>query len=117
MASGFQPLAGDDAHRASVWTFDGQALQPQSLTREFQRFVVRLTDIPRVRFNDVRHSHATQLLAAGVHPKVAQERLGHSTVATTVDRYSHVTATMQEHAAGRLDTTLGLAIRGVASRK
>ena len=58
---------------------------------------------PRIRFHDLRHSHATQLLEAGTHPKVAQERLGHSTINTTLDLYSHVTATMQEDVAVRLD--------------
>lgn len=82
---------------------DGGPLQPQSLTHEFPRFLARLEDFPRVWFHDLRHSHATQLLLARVHPKVAQERLGHSTVTTTLDLYSHVTATMQEDAAGRLD--------------
>lgn len=62
---------------------DGEPLQPQSLTHEFPRFLPRLgSDFPRVRFHDLRHSHATQLLLAGVHPKIAQERLGHSTVTT-----------------------------------
>jgi integrase len=60
-------------------------------------------DIPRVRFHDLRHSHATQLLSAGVHPKIAQERLGHSTITTTMDLYSHLTKTMQEDAADQLD--------------
>jgi integrase len=92
---------------------DGEPLQPQSLTHEFQRFVARVNNIPRVRFHDLRHTHATQLLAAGVHPKIAQERLGHSTVKTTLDLYSHVTATMQEDAAARVDAALGGAINRV----
>jgi integrase len=73
---------------------DGEPMQPRSLTHEFTRLVARVKDIPRVRFHDLRHSHATQLLLAGVHPKVAQERLGHSTIAVTLDLYSHVTATI-----------------------
>ena len=56
-----------------------------------------------MRFHDLRHSHATQLLLAGVHPKVAQERLGHASITTTIDLYSHVTETMQSEAATRLD--------------
>src|SRR5262249_15861847 len=91
---------------------DGEPLQPQSLTHQFTRLINRLKDMPRVRFHDLRHSHATQLLQAGVHPKVAQERLGHSTITTTLDLYSHVTDTMQEDAAQRLDRVLGSAIRG-----
>jgi integrase len=97
---------------------DGEPLQPQSLTHEFPRFLARLgSDFPRIRFHDLRHSHATQLLLAGVHPKVAQERLGHSTVTTTLDLYSHVTATMQEDAAGRLDAAFRDAITAVTDRK
>lgn len=82
---------------------DGEPMQPRSLTHEFTRLAGRVKGIPRVRFHDLRHSHATQLLLAGVHPKVAQERLGHSTISVTLDLYSHVTATMQEDAAARID--------------
>jgi hypothetical protein len=46
--------------------------------------------LPRMRFHDLRHAHASLLLAAGVHPKVVQERLGHSQVSVTLDTYSHV---------------------------
>ena len=51
-----------------------------------------------------------QLLADGVHPKIAQERLGHSTITTTMDLYSHVTDTMQADAAARLDEAFRAAI-------
>jgi integrase len=91
---------------------DGKPLQPRSLTHEFTRLVARLADLPRVRFHDLRHSHATQMLLAGVHPKVAQERLGHSTITTTLDLYSHVTDTMQIDAASRLDAVFRLALKG-----
>jgi integrase len=82
---------------------DGEPKWPSSLTYDFTRLIGRLPDLPRVRFHDLRHSHATQLLLAGVHPKIAQERLGHSTIVTTLDLYSHVTETMQTDAAERLD--------------
>ena len=64
-----------------------------------------------MRFHDLRHTHATQLLANGTHPKVAQERLGHSTISTTMDLYSHVTDTMQTDAAARLDAVFRPAIK------
>jgi integrase len=70
-------------------------LQPRSVTHQFILLRDRLKDLPRVCFHDIRHSHATQLLADGVHPKVAQERLGHSTITTTMDLYSHVTDTIK----------------------
>jgi integrase len=88
---------------------DGEPLQPRSVTHQFTLLRNRLKDLPRVRFHDIRHSHATQLLADGVHPKVAQERLGHSTITTTMDLYSHVTETMQAEAATRLDAAFQLA--------
>ena len=64
-----------------------------------------LTGLKRVRLHDLRHSHATHLLAGGVHPKVASERLGHSKVGITLDLYSHVMPGMQAEAAASLSTT------------
>jgi integrase len=96
---------------------DGEPMQPRSLTHEFAKQVSRVKDLPRVRFHDLRHSHATQLLLSGVHPKIAQERLGHSTITTTLDLYSHVTDTMQSEAAERLDATFRSAINRVADAK
>ena len=96
---------------------DGLSLQPQSLTHQFTRLICRIPNMPRVRFHDLRHSHATQLLLAGVHPKVAQERLGHATITTTLDLYSHVTDTMQCEAAARLDAAFQSAITRATSTK
>jgi integrase len=87
-------------------------MQPRSLTHEFARLIGRMKDLPQVRLHDLRHSHATQLLLAGVHPKVAQERLGHSTISVTLDLYSHVSAAMQEDAAAKLDAAFRVAKMG-----
>jgi integrase len=89
---------------------DGEPHSPLSLTYEFARFMAGVKNLPRIRFHDLRHSHATQLLASGVHPKVAQERLGHSSIGITMDLYSHVTETMQEDAAKQVDAILGAAL-------
>jgi integrase len=62
--------------------------------------------LPRIRFHDLRHSHATLLLAQGVHPKVVQERLGHAGVGITLDTYSHVLPGMQDQAARVLGARL-----------
>jgi integrase len=96
---------------------DGEPLQPQSLTHQFKRLISRIKDFPAVRFHDLRHSHATQLLSAGVHPKIAQERLGHASITTTLDLYSHVTDTMQSDAAARLDAAFQLAQAGLDAGK
>lgn len=82
---------------------DGEPMLPRSLTHEFAKVAGTVDGVPRVKFHDLRHSHATQLLAAGVHPKVAQERLGHATIGITMDLYSHASETMQADAAQRLD--------------
>jgi len=87
----------------------GEPINPDTLTSGFASFVKTL-DIPRVRFHDLRHTHATQLLKEGVHPKVAQERLGHATIAVTLDLYSHVMPGMQENAALRVDMALRAAL-------
>lgn len=96
---------------------DGEPHQPLSLTYEFARFMRRLKELPRVRFHDLRHSHATQLLASGVHPKIASERLGHASVGITLDLYSHVTETMQGEAAAKLDLAMQVAKSRLASEK
>jgi integrase len=89
---------------------DGCPLQPNSLTHEFVRILAKAADVPRIRFHDLRHTHATHLLSNGIHPKVAQERLGHSTVGITLDLYSHVLPGMQEDAAAKVDATIRAAI-------
>jgi integrase len=63
--------------------------------------------LPRTRFHDLRHAHATQLLAAGVHPKAVSERLGHSSVAFTMDCYSAVIPSMGRTAADTADQLFG----------
>jgi integrase len=59
--------------------------------------------LPDIRFHDLRHSAATLLLSLGEHPKVVQERLGHATIAVTMDIYSHVMPELQRETAGKLD--------------
>ncbi len=79
---------------------------PDRFTAAFRRLQVK-ANIGGVRLHDLRHTHATQLLRQGIHPKVVSERLGHSTVGITLDTYSHVLPGMQEESAARLDALLG----------
>jgi integrase len=89
---------------------DGSPLRPHSLGQEWVRFLARKRTLPRIRFHDLRHAHATHLLASGVHPKVASERLGHSKVGITLDLYSHVLPNMQADAAAIVDDALRAAL-------
>lgn len=77
---------------------DGTPNQPDLVTQAFDRRVAR-TDVPRIRFHDLRHTHATIMLMAGIPPKVVSERLGHASVAFTMDVYGHVIPGMQATAA------------------
>jgi len=97
----------DDHH--VVTREDGAPIYPRSLTRGFKRFM-RAHELPPIRLHDLRHSHATHLLAAGVHPKIAQERLGHSTVSITLDTYSHVLPGMQDDAVAKVDAAIQAAL-------
>ena len=88
---------------------DGESVWPSSLTRAFRTFM-RRHKLPQIRFHDLRHSHATHLLAANVHPKIAQERLGHSNVSITLNTYSHVVPGMQQEAAAKVDAVIQAAL-------
>jgi integrase len=55
--------------------------------------------VRRIRFHDLRHTHATHALQAGIHPKVVSERLGHASIGITLDTYSHALPSMQAEAA------------------
>jgi integrase len=94
---------------------DGQPLQPRSITHEWARLIAA-KKLPRIRFHDLRHAHATHLLASGVHPKIASERLGHSKVGITMDLYSHVMPGMQEDAAASVDDALRAAQEKLAEK-
>jgi integrase len=83
----------------------GDPLVPQRITHHFRRLVRRL-DVPTIRLHDLRHTHATLLLQAGVPIKVVSERLGHSTIAMTMDVYTHVLPAMDRDAADRFGDLL-----------
>ena len=93
-----------------VMQADGTPLQPNSITHAFATFL-EARGLKRVRLHDLRHSHATHMLAAGIHPKIAGERLGHSKVGITLDLYSHVLPGMQSEAATRVDALISDALQ------
>jgi integrase len=99
-------LFRDDGEREVVIGHaDGSIVSPIYISQLWARKIAK-TRLARLRFHDLRHAHATHLLANGVHPKVACERLGHSKVGITLDLYSHVIPGMQEDAAAMVDRAL-----------
>jgi integrase len=73
---------------------DGNVIHPHSLSQAFERAVAKTT-LPRISLHDLRHTHATLLIKAGVPLKVVSERLGHSSPAFTMATYQHILPGMQ----------------------
>ena len=96
--------ADDDRH--VVTQADGEPLQPRSLTHVVSEFLKEW----KVTLHGLRHSHASHMLASNIHPKVVQERLGHSSIAITMDIYSHLMPNMQGEAAAAVDVAMRAAI-------
>lgn len=88
----------------------GRYLNPQSLSQLFDRIVTG-ADLPRVRFHDLRHTHASLLIASGEDVKVVSERLGHAHPAFTMHTYQHLLPGMSAAAADRFATMIASAGR------
>jgi integrase len=84
---------------------DGVPYHPERITMIFKRRVADAA-VPRIRLHDLRHTAATLALAAGIHPKIVQERLGHSSINITLDTYSHVVQGLQHEAAEKVASLL-----------
>ena len=84
---------------------DGRPYDPNTITGAYSKILER-AGLPHMRFHDLRHTHATLMLMAGIHPKIVSERLGHSKIAITLDIYSHIVPRMQEAAAESFDQLL-----------
>ena len=80
---------------------DGLPYHPDFISQSFER-AVKNSGQPRIRLHDVRHTHATLALRAGIHPKVVSERLGHANISITLDVYSHAIPAMEEEAAAKI---------------
>jgi integrase len=97
-------LAWGEAYQDSGLVFtreDGTPIHPDRFGDLFEQRVAT-SGLPRIRFHDLRHTHATLGLAAGIHPKVMSERLGHSSISITLDVYSNAVPALQRDAADRI---------------
>ena len=80
-------------------------ISPRHIVRHFKA-LIKKANLPDIRFHDLRHTAATLMLLAGIHPKVVQEMLGHSNISITLGIYSHVLPSMQKEASQRIDELL-----------
>jgi integrase len=88
---------------------DGTPIKPNSLTQAVRRFMLSYSR--QIGLHGLRHSHSSHMLASNVHPKIVQERLGHSSISVTMDIYSHLMPNMQAEAAAKVDDAMRAAIR------
>ncbi len=86
-------------------TQTGEPVNPDRFSRLFDKIVAE-ADVPRIRLHDLRHTNATLSLKAGVHPKIVSERLGHASIAITLDLYSHVTPGISRDAAATVESMM-----------
>lgn len=84
----------------------GAPLDARNVLRASFRPLLGRAGLPRIRLHDLRHTAATLLLGAGVHPKKVQDLLGHSTISLTLDTYSHIVPAMQDEVASAMDGLL-----------
>jgi len=100
--------AWGDAWKDSGLVFtreDGTLVRPEYATRRFQALAARL-GLPTIRLHDLRHTHASLALAAGVELKAVSERLGHSQIAVTADLYTQVPRDVGQAAAEKIAAVL-----------
>lgn len=84
---------------------DGQPYSATPVRRKLRK-VLEMAGLPDIRIHDLRHTVATILLEQGVHPKIVSELLGHANIGITLDRYSHVSMTMQKEAVDSLESVI-----------
>jgi len=101
---------------------EGKPVLPSTLTHTWGR-MVKTAGLKPIRLHDARHTHASLMLKQGIHPKIVQERLGHSSITITLDTYSHVAPGLQQAAANSFDEAFttkynkALSSKLVANRK
>ncbi|WP_273852319.1 site-specific integrase [Guptibacillus spartinae] len=102
-------LLGDKYHENDlvVCTLDGKPVIARNFRKEFYK-VVEKVDLPKIRFHDLRHTHATILIHQNVNVKLISERLGHADIQTTLNTYSHVLPNMQKTVSDQLDKIIGV---------
>lgn len=93
-------------HDLIICTRDGRPMIPRNLRKEFYHLAEKL-GLPKIRFHDLRHTHATMLIQQNVNVKLISERLGHTDIQTTLNTYSHVLPNMQREVADKLDEMFG----------
>lgn len=111
-------LGPDYADHGLVFAqWNGKPLHPHNfITRTYPRLLEK-AGLQRIRFHDLRHTHATLMLARDVHPKIVQERLGHSSITVTMNTYTHVLPGLQREAARKVEELIAPKSKGEGRKR
>ncbi|MCM3675019.1 site-specific integrase [Peribacillus simplex] len=90
-----------------ICTKSGNPMIPRNFRKEFYNLTEKI-GLPKIRFHDLRHTHATILIQQNVNVKLISERLGHADIETTLNTYSHVLPDMQKSVSDKLDKIIGM---------
>lgn len=90
---------------------DGGLLHPETFSKCYQVYRDK-HGLPKIRFHDLRHSHASLLFSSGIEPRIIQDRLGHSNIKTTLDIYTHTDVNLQMPLVRLLDEMFAARING-----
>ncbi|MGY3314661.1 integrase [Peribacillus simplex] len=90
-----------------ICTKSGNPMIPRNFRKEFYNLTEKI-GLPKIRFHDLRHTHATILIQQNVNVKLISERLGHADIETTLNTYSHVLPDMQRSVSDKLDKIIGM---------
>jgi integrase len=87
-------------------TGKGTPLDARNIVNRYFKPLLKRSELPSIRWHDLRHTYATLLLARGTHPTYVQKSLGHASVQLTLDRYSHWMPSMGRATASAMDDVL-----------
>ncbi|MEY9867258.1 integrase [Peribacillus sp. B2I2] len=90
-----------------ICTKSGKPMIPRNFRKEFYNLTEKI-GLPKIRFHDLRHTHATILIQQNVNVKLISERLGHADIQTTLNTYSHVLPDMQKSVSDKLEKIIGM---------
>lgn len=102
-------LLGSNYHDLDliICTKSGNPMIPRNFRKEFYNLTEKI-GLPKIRFHDLRHTHATILIQQNVNVKLISERLGHADIETTLNTYSHTLPDMQKSVSDKLDKIIGM---------
>ena len=100
-------LGVDNPHNLVFPSIDGEPVDGNCVSQQVFKPLIKKAGLSKsIRLYDLRHTHATLALMAGIHPKIVSERLGHSSIKITLDTYSHVLQNIQEESTQKLESVL-----------